>query len=95
MEPFRELYKQKYDAQLRVLRARLELLHAQAEKNSVQARLDLVPYIAIARTRLEAAGALLASLTDAEDDTASSTRRDAELAGTRLKEAIDNLEMEL
>src|SRR4051794_24486081 len=64
----RDLYKQKFEAQMHEWSAKLDTMTAQAEKLSVQAKLDLKPHLEAVQAKLEAARARVTEISAATDD---------------------------
>ena len=85
----RELYRQKYEAQLREWEAKMEEARARADKLSAQARLDMMPHLETARERYETARTRLQALGDAAEDTWDEVKRNAESAWTDFKASIE------
>lgn len=65
----RELYKQKYEAQIQKWVSKLSGLQAQTELMTVQAKLDVQPHLDTLQSKVEAAKAKLEALASATDDT--------------------------
>lgn len=78
MESTRELYKQKYEAQLAEWGAKIDELKAHADKLTAQAKLDLKPHTERAHAKLETAKAKLRHLAEATDDSWEGVKKDAE-----------------
>ena len=51
----RDLYRQKYEAQIHEWSAKMDVMHARAEMLSVQAKLDAKPRLDAVRAKMEAA----------------------------------------
>ena len=64
----RELYKQKYEAQMHAWNAKLDGLRAQTEKLTVEAKLDLKPHLDAVHAKFDAAKARLGEIAEATDD---------------------------
>lgn len=64
----RELYRQKYEAQLHEWSAKIDVLKAQAEMMTVQAQLDMKPKLDVAHEKLESAKERLHDIAVAADD---------------------------
>lgn len=64
----RDLYKQKYEAQLREWQAKLDGMKAQAEKLTVQAKLDVRPHLDAVHAKFNSAKAKLNEIADATND---------------------------
>jgi len=85
----RELYKQKCEAQIHEWNARLELLKAQAEKLSAQAKLDANPPIEALRAKLDAAKSRLDEIAGITDDKWDDFVRKIDHAWGELKSAAE------
>ena len=81
----RELYKQKYEAQIREWEAKVATIKAQADKLTAQARLDLQPHIEAVHTRFEAASAKLHEVTSTTEEKWEEMQRSADDAWSELK----------
>jgi len=64
----RELYKQKYEAQLHEWSAKIEALGAHADKLTAEAKLEAKPHLDALHVKLEAAKAKLHEIAAATDD---------------------------
>ena len=64
----RDLYKQKYEAQLREWQAKLDGMKAQAEKLTVQAKLDMKPHLDAVTAKFDTAKARLNEVAGATND---------------------------
>ncbi|HEY4120133.1 MAG TPA: hypothetical protein VGM56_19850 [Byssovorax sp.] len=64
----RELYKQKYEAQLKEWGAKLVGLKAQADKLTAQAKLDVLPHVDAAHAKLEAVKARVGDIASTTED---------------------------
>src|SRR5262249_21676431 len=64
----RELYRQKYEAQIREWGAKLEALSAHTDKLTAEAKLDVKPRLDALRDRLAAARERLHEVAEATDD---------------------------
>jgi len=64
----RELYKQKYQAQMHEWSAKLDTMKAQTEKLTVQAKLEVQPLLDAAHAKFDAAKSRFEQLTTASDD---------------------------
>jgi hypothetical protein len=85
----RELYKQKYEAQLHEWSAKLEGLSAHADKLTAQAKLDAKPHLDAVHAKLDAAKAKLHDVADATDDKWDDAKKGAEHAWSDLKASIE------
>lgn len=84
----RELYKQMYQAQINEWTAKLAVLKAQAEKATVQAKMDLQPRVESAHTHMEAARAKFEELSSASDDKWEEVKASADRAWEDVKAAV-------
>ena len=64
----RELYKQKYQAQMNEWSAKLDVMKAQADKLTAQAKLDVKRHVDAVQTKFDAAKAKLNDIAGATDD---------------------------
>ena len=64
----REIYKQKYEAQMHEWSAKLDVMKAKTEKLTAEAKLEMLPKIQATESKLEAAKAKLADLAEATGD---------------------------
>lgn len=85
----REIYKQKYEAQLHEWGAKLDLMKAQSEKLSAQAKLDAAPHLDSVHTKFEAAKAKLAELAAATDDKWDGFTKDVDHMWHDLKSSVE------
>jgi hypothetical protein len=85
----REIYKQKYEAQLKEWGARLDVLNAEAHKATAQAKLDMAPRIEAVKTTYEAAKAGLTKVGHATDDKWEALKHDADKAWTDAKSSVE------
>ena len=88
MEP-REMYKQKYQAQLHEWSAKVDAIKARAEQLTAQARLDARPHVERAHDTFDAASKTLHELTVATDERWDEVRHRAEHAWGELKAAVE------
>lgn len=89
MESTRELYKQKYEAQLEEWGAKIDELKAHADKLTAQAKLDLKPHTEAVHAKLEAAKAKLRHLSEATDDSWEGVKKDAEVVWHDARSAVE------
>jgi hypothetical protein len=89
METTRELYKQKYEAQLHEWSAKIEVLKAQADKLTVEAKLDAKPHLDALHEKLDAAKARLLEIAEATDDRWDDVKKGAEDAWNDVKAAVE------
>lgn len=85
----RELYKQKYEAQMHEWSAKLDGLKAQSEKLTAQAKLDAKPHIDAVHAKFDAAKAKLSAIADATDDKWNDVVKDVDGAWGELKAAAE------
>ena len=85
----RELYKQKYEAQIHEWKAKVEGIKAHADKLSAQARLELHPHVEAVHSRFEAATARFHELAEATDERWDEVRKSADHAWGELKAAVE------
>jgi len=85
----RELYRQKYEAQLKELGAKIEGMKAHASTLSAQAQLDMKPHVDAVQAQLTAAGAKLQEVADSTDDKWEEVKTHAEKSWHELKAAVE------
>jgi len=85
----RELYKQKYQAQLHEWSAKLEALIAHTDVLTAQAKLDAKPNLDAMHLKIEAAKAKLQEIADATDDKWEEVKKGAEHAWDEAKGAVE------
>jgi len=85
----RELYKQKYEAQLHEWSARLDVMKAQTEKLSAQAKLDAKPHLDAVHSKFNIAKAKLNEIATAADDKWHGVVTDVDHAWKEFKAAAD------
>ena len=85
----RELYKQKYAAQLHEWTAKFEVLKAQGEKKTAQAKLDAKPRLDGMSQKLEQAKTKMHELASATDDKWEEVKTAAEHAWNEAKAAVE------
>jgi ElaB/YqjD/DUF883 family membrane-anchored ribosome-binding protein len=85
----RELYKQKYEAQIHEWSAKLEGLIAHTDKLTAQAKLDAKPRLDAIHVKMEAAKAKLHEIADATDDRWDDVKKGAEHAWHEVKGAVE------
>jgi len=85
----RELYKQKYEAQLREWHAKLDGMKAQAEKLTAQAKIDVKPHIDTAHAKFETAKAKLTEIAGATNEKWDAVVKDVDHAWNELKAAAE------
>lgn len=83
----RELYKQKYEAQMREWSARLETMKAQAEKLTAEAKLEVKPHVDSVQLKFDAAKAKLDLLATAADDKLQELGQEVDSGWSELKAA--------
>jgi hypothetical protein len=85
----RELYKQKYEAQIHEWSAKLDLMKAQSEKLTVQAKLEVKPLLDAAHARFDAAKAKLDQIATSTDDRWDDVVKSAANTWSELKAAAE------
>ena len=85
----RELYKQKYEAQMHEWSAKLDGIKAQAEKLSAQAKLDAKPHLDAVHAKFDAAKAKLSTIAGTTDDKWNDVVKDVDAAWSDLKAAAE------
>lgn len=85
----RDLYRQKYDAQLREWQAKMDEVRAHSDKLSAQARLDMQPHLDSLHTKLDTARARFHELGSAAEDTWDEVKRNAESAWHELRSSLE------
>ncbi len=85
----RELYKQKYEAQMHEWSAKLDGMKAQSEKLTAQTKLAMKPHLDAAHAKLEAAKAKLEAIAGATDDKWNDVVKDADHAWSDFKAAAE------
>jgi len=85
----RELYKQKYEAQLREWSAKIDALKAHADKLTAEAKLDAKPHLDTLHAKLEAANAKLHDLAEATDDKWDHVRSGADQIWSDFKASVE------
>jgi uncharacterized coiled-coil DUF342 family protein len=85
----RELYKQKYQAQMNEWSSKLALLKAQADKLTVQAKLDVKRHVDTVQAKFDAARAKLSDIGEASDDKWDGVVKEVDRSWRDLKAAAD------
>jgi hypothetical protein len=85
----RDIYRQKYEAQIRAWSAELDELGARAQMLTAGARLELKPRVDGAHAKLEAARTRLRHLAAASEEGWEDVMRDADEAWEDVKAAIE------
>ena len=85
----RDLYKQKYEAQVHEWTAKLDLMKAQSEKLTAQAKLDVKPHLDAVHAKYDAAKARLDQLASTGDDKWNDVVADLDRGWTDLKAAAE------
>jgi hypothetical protein len=85
----RELYRQKYEAQLHVWSAKIEALGAQADKMTAEARLEAKLDLDALRGKMKAANARLVELAEVTEDKWDDVTRNADHAWSEIKAAVE------
>ena len=83
----RDLYKQKYEAQLHEWSAKLDGMKAQSEKLTAQAKLDVKPHLDAVHAKLNAAKTRLNEIAAATDDKWEEVAKNVDHAWGDLKSA--------
>jgi hypothetical protein len=85
----RELYKQKYQAQIHEWAAKLDVLKARAERMSAQKQLDAKPRVDAMHAGLESARAKMLDIASATDDKWEQVKKDVEHAWGETRSAVE------
>ena len=85
----REIYKEKYQAQIHEWTAKLDVLKARAEKMSAQTKLDAKPRMDSMHEKLEAAKAKMHDLAGATDDKWEEVKKTLDHAWTETLSAVE------
>jgi uncharacterized coiled-coil DUF342 family protein len=85
----RDLYKQKYEAQLKEWGARIEALNAHADVLTAQAKIDMQSRHGSLADKLAAAKAKLQEVADATDDKWDDVRKTADDAWSEMTAAVE------
>jgi uncharacterized coiled-coil DUF342 family protein len=85
----RELYRQKYEAQIHEWTAKLEGLIAHTDKLTAQAKLDAKPRLDAIHVKIEAAKARLHEIAEATDEKWDEVKKGAEHAWHEVKGAVE------
>lgn len=85
----RELYRQKYEAQIAEWSAKVASLKAKGERLTAQARIDMQPRVDAVHSRKEAVEARLRELAEATDERWDEVRERAEGAWHEFKSAVE------
>jgi hypothetical protein len=85
----RDLYRQKYEAQLREWEAKVEEMRARSEKLDAQARLDMKTYFDSVDARYQTARSKLRDIADAAEDTWEDFKANAENTWNEFKSAVE------
>jgi hypothetical protein len=83
----RELYKQKYEAQMHKWTAKLHGLHAETELMTAQAKLDVKPHVDALQAKFDAATAKLGEIATVTDEKWDGLAKEVDGAWTDLKAA--------
>jgi hypothetical protein len=89
METTREIYRKKYEAQLKEWGAKVDALKAQADKLTAEAKLELRPQLDRSNKSYEAAKARLQKVTSATDDAWEGMKEDADKAWHDMKASVE------
>ena len=74
----REAYKEKYEAQLKLWGAKVDVIKAQAEMVKAQAKIDLAPQVNAVNEKYETAKARFEQMAKATDDVWNELKNDAD-----------------
>ena len=85
----RELYRQKYEAQLHEWSAKIEGLTAHTEKLTAQAKLDVKPQLDALHGKVEAAKAKLHDIAEATDERWGEVKTSADHTWSEVKAAVE------
>ena len=85
----RDLYKQKYEAQVHEWTAKLDLMKAQSEKLTAQAKLDVKPHLDAVHAKYDAAKVRLEKLASTSDDKWNDVVAELDHGWTELKAAAE------
>ncbi len=85
----RDLYRQKYEAQLREWEAKVEEMRARADRLDAQAQLDLKTHFDTVDSRYQAARSKLRDIGDAAEDTWEDMKRNAENSWNDFKSSVE------
>lgn len=85
----RDLYRQKYEAQLKEWGAKVDECKARSAKLAAQAQLDMKPHLDTMNDKVEAAKAKLRDIADATDDKWEEVKNGAEEAWQDAKAAVE------
>lgn len=85
----RDLYKQKYEAQLHEWSAKVDELKAHSDKLTAQAKIDMLPRIETLQGKVDGAKAKLHDIATATDDKWDDVKKSTELAWNDVKAAVE------
>jgi uncharacterized coiled-coil DUF342 family protein len=85
----RDLYRQKYEAQLREWEAKVEEMRARADKLDAQARLSMRPHFDGIENSMKAAQAKLRDIGESAEDKWEEIKRNADTAWNDFKAAVE------
>ena len=85
----RELYKQKYEAQLHEWSAKIEALMAHTDKLTAEAKIDAKPRVDALNGKLETAKAKLHEIAEATDDKWDDVKTGADHLWNDVKAAVE------
>jgi len=88
-EETRNLYRQKYEGQIREWNAKLDDLRAHTAQLDAQARLEMQPHVDNVHRKYHITRSRLQELADAADDTWGGLKRNAEQAWVDFKSSIE------
>lgn len=85
----RELYKQKYEAQLKECEAKVQAVHAYLQKAAAQAQIDLKLDIDSMKATQDATKSKSRAVAAATDEQRGGPKQDADNAGHDLKSSVE------
>lgn len=85
----RDLYRQKFEAQIHEWTAKLEALGAHVDKLTAEAKLGAKPHVDTVRSKLEMAKAKAKEIASTTDDAWDAARKGADRTWTDVKAAIE------
>jgi uncharacterized coiled-coil DUF342 family protein len=85
----RDLYRQKYEAQIREWEAKVEEMRARADRMDAEARLEMRPHFEAVHARIDAAKARLRDIGDAAEDTWEEMKMNADQAWQDFKSSVE------
>ncbi|MEO7329645.1 MAG: coiled coil domain-containing protein [Minicystis sp.] len=85
----RELYKEKYEAQLREWSAKIEVMKAQTDKLTADAKIEVKPTLDAMHAKLESAKAKVHEMGEATDDKWDEVKASAEHLWGDVKASVE------